>query len=138
MASNEEAEVQEEEGEREDAAMTKLGSYGGEVRLLLPGDESAAEEIMLLWGIQQPTLSKPNAVVSQSSLQLCIDSCGHSLSILQSPSSLVLSLSLSLSLSLALSVFFLSLGGTALKGLFSEIFDYDVDVGTSLMTLLFF
>ena len=134
MASNEAAEVQEEEGEREDAAMTKLGSYGGEVRLLLPGDESAAEEIMLLWGIQQPTLSKPNAFVSQSSLQLCIDSCGHSLSILQSPSSLVLSLSLSL----ALSVFFLSLGGTALKGLFSEILDYDVDVGTSLMTHLSF
>ena len=134
MASNEAAEVQEEEGEREDAAMTKLGSYGGEVRLLLPGDESAAEEIMLLWGIQQPTLSKPNAFVSQSSLQLCIDSCGHSLSILQSPSSLVLSLSLSL----ALFVFFLSLWGTALKGLFSEIFDYDVDVGTSLMTHLSF
>eukprot|EP00257_Ricinus_communis_P005428 XP_002519593.2 protein N-lysine methyltransferase METTL21A [Ricinus communis] len=52
------------------------------------GEESAAEEIMLLWGIQQPTLSAPNSFVSQSSLQLRIDACGHSLSILQSPSSL--------------------------------------------------
>ncbi|EEF42804.1 conserved hypothetical protein [Ricinus communis] len=43
---------------------------------------------MLLWGIQQPTLSAPNSFVSQSSLQLRIDACGHSLSILQSPSSL--------------------------------------------------
>ncbi|KAL4317349.1 hypothetical protein AHAS_Ahas15G0376200 [Arachis hypogaea] len=89
MASNEAAEVKEEEEEREDATMAKLGSYGGEVRLVVDGEESAAEEIMLLWGIQQPTLSKPNSFVSQSSLKLSIDSCGHSLSILQSPSSLV-------------------------------------------------
>ncbi|XLR32163.1 hypothetical protein S83_060063 [Arachis hypogaea] len=89
MASNEAAEVkEEEEEEREDATMAKLGSYGGEVRLVVDGEESAAEEIMLLWGIQQPTLSKPNSFVSQSSLKLSIDSCGHSLSILQSPSSL--------------------------------------------------
>ncbi|KAL1319073.1 hypothetical protein HN51_071363 [Arachis hypogaea] len=88
MASNEAAEVKEEEEEREDATMAKLGSYGGEVRLVVDGEESAAEEIMLLWGIQQPTLSKPNSFVSQSSLKLSIDSCGHSLSILQSPSSL--------------------------------------------------
>ncbi|CAL0323873.1 unnamed protein product [Lupinus luteus] len=79
---------EEEEGER--ARMGKLGSYGGEVRLLLEDteEESASEEIMLLWGIQQPTLSKPNSFVSQSSLKLSLDSCGHSLSILQSPSSL--------------------------------------------------
>ncbi|KAL1356243.1 hypothetical protein AAHE18_05G170100 [Arachis hypogaea] len=88
MASNEAAEVKDEEEEREDATMAKLGSYGGEVRLVVDGEESAAEEIMLLWGIQQPTLSKPNSFVSQSSLKLSIDSCGHSLSILQSPSSL--------------------------------------------------
>lgn len=72
--------------------MVRLGSYGGMVRPL--GDDSedsaAAEETMLLWGIQQPTLSKPNAFVSHSSLQLTIDACGHSLSLLQSPSSLVL------------------------------------------------
>ncbi|KAJ1383015.1 S-adenosyl-L-methionine-dependent methyltransferase [Sesbania bispinosa] len=80
----------QDEGDEELAPppMGKLGSYGGEVMLVIPGEESAAEETMFLWGIQQPTLSKPNAFVSQSSLQLCLDSCGHSLSILQSPSSL--------------------------------------------------
>ncbi|KAG4939189.1 hypothetical protein AAZX31_16G114900 [Glycine max] len=77
-----------EEEEEAVAPMVKLGSYGGEVRLVVGGEESAAEETMLLWGIQQPTLSKPNAFVSQASLQLSLDSCGHSLSILQSPSSL--------------------------------------------------
>lgn len=94
-----EKQEEEEEEHEEDAAppMVKLGSYGGEVMLVVPGEESAAEETMLLWGILQPTLSKPNAFVSHSSLQLSLDSCGHSLSILQSPSSLV-SLSLSLSL----------------------------------------
>lgn len=90
----------EEEEENATAAMVKLGSYGGSVMLVVPGEESAAEETMLLWGIQQPTLSKPNAFVAQSSLQLRLDSCGHSLSILQSPSSLV---------SLSLTFFFLKL-----------------------------
>ncbi|KAA3461813.1 protein N-lysine methyltransferase METTL21A-like isoform X2 [Gossypium australe] len=67
----------------------KLGSYGGRVSVLEWETESgAAEETMLLWGIQQPTLSKQNAFVSHSSLQLRLDACGHSLSILQSPSSL--------------------------------------------------
>lgn len=72
-----------------------LGLYSGEVRLIMDpnlghidDDEAAAEEIMMLWGMQQPTFSKPNAFVSQSSLQLPLDACGHSLSILQSPSSL--------------------------------------------------
>lgn len=63
----------------------KMGSYGGFVKAV--GDPS--EEIMLLWGLQQPTHSKPNAFVQQSSLSLSIDACGHSLSILQSPSSLI-------------------------------------------------
>lgn len=85
------AEVETEE-ETEMMKMVKLGSYDGKIRLLIvSGDsesESAAEETMLLWGIQQPTLSKPNAFVAQSSLNLRIDACGHSLSILQSPSSL--------------------------------------------------
>ncbi|KAL2999194.1 hypothetical protein AAZX31_09G146300 [Glycine max] len=49
--------------------MVKLGPYDGEVRSMT----------MLLWGIQQPTLSKPNAFVSQASYQLSLDSCGHSL-----------------------------------------------------------
>ncbi|TXG65402.1 hypothetical protein EZV62_006677 [Acer yangbiense] len=93
MASGFEIALEEEEMKKK---MVKLGSYKGKVRLLMVvGEseseseyESAAEETMLLWGIQQPTHSKPNAFVSQSSLQLRIDACGHSLSILQSPSSL--------------------------------------------------
>lgn len=77
--------------EETEMKMVKLGSYEGKVRLLMVGgeSESAAEETMLLWGIQQPTLSKPNAFVAQSSLNLRIDACGHSITILQSPSSLV-------------------------------------------------
>ncbi|CAN1159300.1 Protein N-lysine methyltransferase METTL21A [Linum perenne] len=83
------AESLEQEEEVEVMNMGKLGLYEGEVRLISSEDEeSAAEEIMLLWGIQQPTFSKPNAYVSQASLQLRIDACGHSLNILQSPSSL--------------------------------------------------
>ncbi|KAF5730402.1 protein-lysine methyltransferase METTL21D [Tripterygium wilfordii] len=81
-------EEMEEEGD-EMSLMKKLGLYGGEVRLVDEGEDSAAEEMMLLWGLQQPALSKPNAFVSQSSLHLSLDACGHSLSILQSPSSLV-------------------------------------------------
>ncbi|KAK9925635.1 hypothetical protein M0R45_022906 [Rubus argutus] len=88
-----------EEGiEDEKEKMVMMGSYGGVVRLIRSakgeGEEdscaatAAEEEIMLLWGIQQPTLSKPNAFVAQSSLQLKLDSCGQSLSIFQSPSSL--------------------------------------------------
>ncbi|CAN0902214.1 Protein N-lysine methyltransferase METTL21A [Linum grandiflorum] len=82
--------LEQEEQEEELVNMGKIGLYEGSVRLLSSEDsESAAEEeIMLLWGIQQPTFSKPNAYVSQSSLQLRLDACGHSLNILQSPSSL--------------------------------------------------
>ncbi|KAM1186973.1 hypothetical protein ACFX1X_016278 [Malus domestica] len=50
--------------------------------------DAAVEEIILLWGIQQATLSKPNAFISHSCLELELDVCGHSLSIFQSPSSL--------------------------------------------------
>lgn len=112
MATGTELVLKEEEEER----MVRMGSYGGMVRLLTVtattkseeeeeekekeeeeekgkeeecSYEAAAEEIMLLWGIQQPTLSKPNAFVSQSSLELKLDACGHPLSIFQSPSSLV-------------------------------------------------
>lgn len=77
------------ESEVEDDEMTEMGSYRGKVKVLRDDQESPAEEIMLLWGIQQPTFSKPNSFVSQSSLQLRLDACGRSLSILQSPSSLV-------------------------------------------------
>lgn len=83
----------EDESAEEGVVMAKLGSYGGDVRLLGGGEEeesgAAAMETMLLWGIQQPMHSKPNAYVLQSSLTLPLEACGHSLSILQSPSSLV-------------------------------------------------
>lgn len=74
----------EEEEEEEENVAAELGSYKGQVRLV----SDCEEEIMLLWAIQQPIFSKHNAFVSQSSLQLKIDACGRSLSILQSPSSL--------------------------------------------------
>ncbi|KAL7145514.1 hypothetical protein ABFS83_07G089400 [Erythranthe nasuta] len=76
-------EVVAEEEDAENAA-AELGSYKGEVVIVT----DCEEEIMLLWAIQQPIFSKHNAYVSQSSLQLKIDACGRSLSILQSPSSL--------------------------------------------------
>ena len=84
---------EEELEESEMLEVEGLGLYKGKVRIVR--SEEAAEEIMLLWGIQQPILSKHNVFVHQSSPQLHIDACGRSLSILQSPSSLVASLSLS-------------------------------------------
>ncbi|XP_052182578.1 uncharacterized protein LOC127795140 isoform X2 [Diospyros lotus] len=92
-----EIKVSEEEEVEEEEKMVKIGSYGGTVRKIWSSSTSsssssanyaAAEETMLLWGIQQPTLSIPNAFVSHSSLQLHLDACGRSLSLLQSPSSL--------------------------------------------------
>uniref|UniRef100_A0A2P2K560 Protein N-lysine methyltransferase METTL21A n=1 Tax=Rhizophora mucronata TaxID=61149 RepID=A0A2P2K560_RHIMU len=74
--------------EEEHDTYQRMGRYGGKVRVLREGEEGAAEETMLLWGLQQPTLSKPNAFVSHSSLRLRLDACGHCLSIIQSPSSL--------------------------------------------------
>ncbi|GMQ11689.1 hypothetical protein CsSME_00054215 [Camellia sinensis var. sinensis] len=75
-----------DEEEEEEEMVGSIGSYGGRVRMVY--SSAAAEEMMLLWGIQQPTLSKPNAFVSHSSQQLRLDACGRTLSILQSPSSL--------------------------------------------------
>lgn len=72
---------------------TKIGGYGGTVIAVAEGSESAAEETLMLWCTQQPTYSQHNAFVCQSSLSLHLDTCGHSLSILQSPSSLVSCLS---------------------------------------------
>ncbi|RVW69974.1 hypothetical protein CK203_052708 [Vitis vinifera] len=69
-------------------AKTKMGGYGGMVSVVAEGSESAAEETLMLWCTQQPTYSQHNAFVSQSSLSLHLDACGHSLSIFQSPSSL--------------------------------------------------
>ncbi|XP_024963054.1 protein N-lysine methyltransferase METTL21A isoform X4 [Cynara cardunculus var. scolymus] len=76
---------EEEEEEEEEEMVTGMGSYKGKVRMVR-GDPS--DEMMLLWGLQQPTFSKPNAFVSQSSLNLTLDACGRRLSISQSPSSL--------------------------------------------------
>lgn len=74
------------EEEEEERMVEELGMYRGKVRLV--NTEDPAEETMLLWGIQQPTFSKPNAFARQTSLQIPIDACGRSLSILQSPSNL--------------------------------------------------
>ncbi|OVA07416.1 Nicotinamide N-methyltransferase-like [Macleaya cordata] len=71
------------DGEEEDQ-LVELGSYKVPIRLV----RDPAEEILLLWAIQQPTLSKQNALVRQSSLQLDLEACGHRLSISQSPSSM--------------------------------------------------
>lgn len=79
------AEAAEADAEDEENVVVGLGSYKGKVRVV----SDCEEEIMLLWAIQQPIYSKHNAYVNQSSLQLNIDACGRSLSILQSPSSLV-------------------------------------------------
>uniref|UniRef100_A0A1J3D991 Protein-lysine methyltransferase METTL21D n=1 Tax=Noccaea caerulescens TaxID=107243 RepID=A0A1J3D991_NOCCA len=84
----------------------RMSGYGGDVIAVggFPTSESeigcgsesesesesdlAAAEIMIVWAIQGPTSFAPNALVSQSSLELRLDACGHSLSILQSPCSL--------------------------------------------------
>ncbi|KNA13485.1 hypothetical protein SOVF_116560 [Spinacia oleracea] len=79
-----EGEVEVEEVEVEEVRV-KLGCYTGFVKLV----EDPSEEIMLLWGLQQPIFSKPNAFVKQSSLSLHLDAFGHSISVLQSPSSLM-------------------------------------------------
>lgn len=73
------------EEEEEEEMKNGMGSYKGKVRMV-NGD--ASDEMMLLWGLQQPIFSKPNAFVSQSSLILSLDSCGRSINISQSPSSL--------------------------------------------------
>ncbi|KAK9115477.1 hypothetical protein Sjap_014424 [Stephania japonica] len=73
------------DGHAEEAdELVEVGSYTVPVSLVR--DSSA--EILILWAIQQPTLSKPNTLVSQASLQLNIDACGHHLCISQSPSSM--------------------------------------------------
>lgn len=77
---------EQEEEEDDDEIVMGIGSYKGKVRMV-KGDPS--DEMMLLWGLQQPIFSKPNAFVAQSSLNLSIDACGRCISISQSPSSLV-------------------------------------------------
>ncbi|KAK2996326.1 hypothetical protein RJ639_025199 [Escallonia herrerae] len=57
MSGGERAAVEEAEAEEE--MVVGMGSYSGKVRIL-NGDPS--EEMMLLWCLQQPTLSKNNAL----------------------------------------------------------------------------
>ncbi|WOL05382.1 protein N-lysine methyltransferase METTL21A isoform X2 [Canna indica] len=66
------------------ASTTQLGTYKTTVELV----ETAAEEILLLWALQQPTARRQNAFVRHSSQTLALDACGHRLTILQSPSSM--------------------------------------------------
>ncbi|CAN7053000.1 unnamed protein product [Brassica rapa subsp. trilocularis] len=74
----------------------RMSGYGGDVIAVggFPTSDSesdsdlAAAEIMIIWAIQGPTSFAPNTLVSQSSLELRLDACGYSLSILQSPCSL--------------------------------------------------
>ncbi|MCL7046137.1 hypothetical protein MKW94_021969 [Papaver nudicaule] len=70
--------------EEEDEELVEIGSYKVPIRIV----RDPSEEILLLWAIQQPTLCKQNALVKQSSLHLDLESCGHRISIIQSPSSM--------------------------------------------------
>ncbi|KAL3715803.1 hypothetical protein ACJRO7_007538 [Eucalyptus globulus] len=64
-----------------------LGLNGGRMRLL-GGDGCCDEEgeVATTETILQPTLAEANASVSELSLTLAIEACGHSLSVVQSPS----------------------------------------------------
>ncbi|XP_026404484.1 protein N-lysine methyltransferase METTL21A-like isoform X2 [Papaver somniferum] len=72
------------EEDEEEEELIEIGSYKVPIRIV----RDPAEEILLLWAIQQPTLYKQNALVQQSSLNLDLESCGHRISIIQSPSSM--------------------------------------------------
>ncbi|KAK8944216.1 hypothetical protein KSP39_PZI008339 [Platanthera zijinensis] len=69
---------------QEDSATAMMGSYGSAVRLVA----DAAAEILVLWATNQPAMRQHNSFVRQSSHSLSLDTCGHLLSILQSPSSM--------------------------------------------------
>ncbi|KAI3941320.1 hypothetical protein MKW92_037953 [Papaver armeniacum] len=72
------------EEDEEEEELVEIGSYKVPIRIV----RDPAEEILLLWAIQQPTLYKQNALVQQSSLHLDLESCGRRISIIQSPSSM--------------------------------------------------
>lgn len=76
-----EEEKEEEEGARQSGV---VGTWPKAVTLVREG----SEEVMLLWGLQQPTMHRPNEFVQQTGLQLRLDACGQQLSISQAPSSL--------------------------------------------------
>lgn len=69
----------------ENEIMEGMGGFSGKVITV----SEAVEDIMLVWGLQQPCFSTQNAFVLQASLLLPLDACGRSLSIIQSPCSLV-------------------------------------------------
>ncbi|KAG6538756.1 protein N-lysine methyltransferase METTL21A-like [Zingiber officinale] len=64
--------------------MSRLGAYENAVELV----ETATEEILLLWALQQPASRRQNLFVRHSSQTLAIDACGQHLTIHQSPSSM--------------------------------------------------
>ncbi|KAL1826986.1 hypothetical protein ACET3Z_005398 [Daucus carota] len=68
----------------ENEIMEGMGGFSGKVITV----SEAVEDIMLVWGLQQPCFSTQNAFVLQASLLLPLDACGRSLSIIQSPCSL--------------------------------------------------
>lgn len=61
-----------------------VGAWAKPVELVREG----SEEVMLLWALQQPTLSRLNAFARQEELRLDVDACGHQLSIVQTPASM--------------------------------------------------
>lgn len=69
----------------DEGTMAQLGAFPVPVHIV----EDAAEETLLLWAFRQPTTAKQNAFVKQNSLHLKLDACGHSLEIMQAPSSMV-------------------------------------------------
>ncbi|KAL5720101.1 hypothetical protein ACHQM5_012801 [Ranunculus cassubicifolius] len=68
----------------EEDQLVEIGSFRVPIHLV----RDPSEEILLLWSLQQPTLSKQNALVGQSSLHLKLEACGQRISITQSPSSM--------------------------------------------------
>ncbi|CAK9213219.1 unnamed protein product [Sphagnum troendelagicum] len=74
----------DDEDEDELLLLQTLGAFPVPVKIV----EDAAEETLLLWTFQQPTKAAQNAYVQQRSLHLRLDACGHSLDIMQTPSSM--------------------------------------------------
>ncbi|KAL3689152.1 hypothetical protein R1sor_015461 [Riccia sorocarpa] len=70
--------------EDEGPVVGKVGAWPKLVELVREG----SEEVMLLWGLQQPTLSRLNRFARQEEIELNVDACGHQLSIFQTPSSM--------------------------------------------------
>ncbi len=79
----------DDEDDDELLLLQTLGAFPVPVKIV----EDAAEETLLLWTFQQPTKAAQNAYVQQRSLHLRLDACGHSLDIMQTPSSMVRSFS---------------------------------------------